>query len=143
MSIDSSGDQDTGIRLTGPTVTRDRWTHHALLKLSKGYVLIVSTTRKNVNFHSPQKGYEMCAYDVARKLIADGAVVKSRSHHLGDVYVLAETPPLSPAPISISDDDDVQSDSALAVEIELEVDALEDDDRSDEARGDDGDEFEG
>ncbi len=108
MSTDSSGDQDAGERRTGPTVTRDRWVNHARQKLSKGYVLIVSSTRKNANFYSPSKGYEMCAHDVARKLILDGLVEKTRKHHLGDVYELSgEIPEPPPAKPRVDDDDEV------------------------------------
>lgn len=105
MSMDSSGEQDAGERRTGPTVTRDRWVNHARQKLARGYVLIVSSTRKNANFYSPQKGYEMCAFDVARKLIAEGLVEKTRKHHLGDVYELSGPLP-APLPVRRRDDDD-------------------------------------
>lgn len=121
MSMETSGDQDTGLRRTGPTVTRDRWTLHARRKLSKGYVLIVGTTRKNANFHSPEKGYEMCAYDVARKLIEEGVVVKTRKHHLGDVYELSDVVPEPAAATSVVDDDD--DDLALGGDIEPAFDA--------------------
>ncbi len=73
---------------TSPTVSREKWEVHALRKLAKGYVLIVSRERKNANFHSPTKGYEMCAFRVAKKLVNDGLVEKTRDHHLGSVYEL-------------------------------------------------------
>ncbi|NBB86835.1 MAG: hypothetical protein GVY12_11545 [Bacteroidetes bacterium] len=85
----SSSDRD-GLPQTSPTVSREKWEVHALRKLAKGYVLIVSRERKNANFHSPTKGYEMCAYQVAKKLVNDGLVEQTREHHLGTVYELAD-----------------------------------------------------
>jgi len=85
----SSSDRDDHPQ-TSPTVSREKWEVHALRKLAKGYVLIVSKERKNANFHSPTKGYEMCAYQVARKLVKDGLVEQTREHHLGAVYELAD-----------------------------------------------------
>lgn len=136
MSMDSSGDQDAGERRTGPTVTRDRWVNHARQKLLKGYVLIVSGTRKNANFYSPQKGYEMCAFDVARKLISERIVEKTRKHHLGDVYELAGPIPEPPVVRRPAVDDDEEEDAA-PVEVfdtDLEDDELAaDDDEVEEA----------
>lgn len=85
----SSSDQEDHPQ-TSPTVSREKWEVHALRKLAKGYVLIVSKERKNANFHSPTKGYEMCAYQVAKKLVNDGLVEQTREHHLGAVYELAD-----------------------------------------------------
>lgn len=127
MSIDSSGDQDAGERRTGPTVTRDKWVNHARHKLAKGYVLIVSGTRKNANFYSPQKGYEMCAYDVAKKLIAEGLVAKTRKHHLGDVYELTAPLPVVPKEERrIADDDDDEPGTEAYAGIDPDVEAEED-----------------
>lgn len=94
--METTGERDSQERRIGPTVTKDKWLNHARNKLSRGYVLIVGTERKTANFHSSEKGYEMCSYQVARQLIKDGAVRKVREHHLGDVYELAG--PSSPAP---------------------------------------------
>lgn len=90
--MESSGEREAPERKIGPTVSKDKWLNHAKSKLSRGYVLIVGTKRKTANFHSQEKGYEMCAYNVARQLIKDGLVRKVREHHLGDVYELAEAP---------------------------------------------------
>lgn len=134
MSMDSSGEQDAGERRTGPTVTRDRWVNHARQKLARGYVLIVSNTRKNANFYSPQKGYEMCAFDVARKLIVEGLVEKTRKHHLGDVYELSG--PL-PAPVPAArraddDDDEVGPSDEFVADLDAEEDVESDDDLDDD-----------
>lgn len=127
MSIDSSSDQDAGERRIGPTVTKDRWVNHARQKLAKGYVLIVSASRKNANFYLPTKGYEMCAFDVAKKLIADGSIVKTRTHHLGDVYELSgPLPTITPAPRPVDDDDE---DGDVGVEF---IEGLDEDTAEDE-----------
>jgi hypothetical protein len=135
MSIESSGDQDSGERKIGPTVTKDRWINHARSKLAKGYVLIVSTSRKNANFYSPTKGYEMCAYDVAKKLIADGTIIRTRAHHLGEVYELSgPLPQITPARKKrVIDDDEPEF-----IEVLDGVDSSDDDDQLD----DDGDDEE-
>lgn len=95
-AMETSGERDLQERRIGPTVSKDKWINHAKNKLSRGYVLIVGTERKTANFHSKEKGYEACSWQVARQLIKDGAVRKVREHHLGDVYELIEpVPPLS------------------------------------------------
>ena len=86
--MESGGERESQERKIGPTVSKDKWINHAVNKLSRGYVLIVGTEKKNANFHSKEKGYEMCAYNVARQLIRDGLVHKTREHHLGEVYEL-------------------------------------------------------
>ncbi len=88
--METSSERESPERKIGPTVSKDKWVNHALAKLQRGYVLIVGTERKSANFHSKEKGYEMCAYKVARQLIKDGHVRKVRDHHLGDVYELVE-----------------------------------------------------
>jgi len=90
--MEPTSERDTQERKIGPTVSKDKWVNHARGKLSRGYVLIVGTERKNANFYSKEKGYEMCAYNVARQMIKDGLVHKVRDHHLGDVYELVEMP---------------------------------------------------
>lgn len=88
--MEPTSERDTQERKIGPTVSKDKWVNHARNKLQRGYVLIVGTERKNANFYSKDKGYEMCAYNVARQMIKDGLVQKVRPHHLGDVYELVE-----------------------------------------------------
>lgn len=140
MSIESSGDQDSGERKIGPTVTKDRWINHARTKLAKGYVLIVSSSRKNANFYSPVKGYEMCAYDIAKTLIGDGTIVKTREHHLGDVYELAGPLPLPVKPaaklVDVDDEPDFIDDLAVGDETDEDDDQL-DDEEDDPAVDDD------
>ena len=72
-----------------PTVSREKWRHHALTKLARGYLLIVATERKSANFYLPGKGYEMCAFHAAAQLVKEGVVVKAYDHHLGTAYQLA------------------------------------------------------
>ncbi|WP_457653585.1 hypothetical protein [Rhodocaloribacter sp.] len=90
-----------------PTVSKEKWAAHARSKLSRGYVLIVGQERRNANFHHPSKGYEMCPYKIARRLVDEGIVKPAgRTHHLGLVYVLASDTAPPPPPPSIPDDDD-------------------------------------
>lgn len=90
--METGTERESQEKKIGPTVSKDKWLNHALAKLSRGYVLIVGTERKTANFHSREKGYEMCAYNVARQLIRDGHVRKLREHHLGEVYELVSAP---------------------------------------------------
>lgn len=94
--MESGAERESQERKVGPTVSKDKWINHAVNKLSRGYVLIVGTEKKTANFHSKEKGYEMCAYNVARQLIRDGLVHKTRDHHLGEVYELIAA---APAPV--------------------------------------------
>lgn len=111
--MEPASERDTQERKIGPTVSKDKWVNHARSKLSRGYVLIVGTERKNANFYSKEKGYEMCAYNVARQMIKDGLVHKVRHHHLGDVYELVDVPvPLerrSATEASSSADDELEA----------------------------------
>lgn len=120
--MEPTSERDTQERKIGPSVSRDKWANHARIKLSRGYSLIVGTTRKNANFYSKEKGYEMCAYDVARRMIKDGIVHKVRDHPLGEVYELANVAdvvdPRRSTGASISVDDDVE-----ALLNDLDVDA--------------------
>jgi hypothetical protein len=74
---------------TQPSVSTEKWIAHAKKKLEKGYRLVVSKSRKTANFYLPGKGYEMCDYKTARKLIEVGLVVEVQEHHLGMLYDLA------------------------------------------------------
>lgn len=96
--METSSEREPQERKIGPTVSKDKWVNHAKNKLSRGYVLIVGTQRKSANFHSQEKGYEMCAYNVARQLIKEGLVRKVRDHHLGEVYELVDMPAAAPRP---------------------------------------------
>jgi len=90
-------------RRVGPTVSRDKWANHAKIKLTRGYVLIVATDKRRANFWLREKGYEMCAFDVARNLIAAGEIIPVGEHHLGTMYGLApEAPPPTLSPKSRS-----------------------------------------
>lgn len=77
-------------RVISPTVSREKWFNHACSKLLRGYALIVSSQRRNANFFKPEKGYEMCAFGAARRLIEEGIVVEAGTHYLGALYVLSE-----------------------------------------------------
>lgn len=92
---ENAADSSNQERRVGPSVSRDKWSLHARQKLSKGYVLIVAADKRRANFWMREKGYEMCAFDVARALIASGDVIPTGEHHLGVVYELAApyTPP--------------------------------------------------
>lgn len=90
--MEPTSERESPERKIGPTVSKDKWVNHAKNKLSHGYVLIIGTERKSANFHSKVKGYEMCAYNVARQLVKEGIVRKVRDHHLGEVYELVEMP---------------------------------------------------
>ncbi len=89
---------DSQEKRIGPTVSKDKWVHHALGKMARGYCLIVGNERRTANFHMPGKGYEMCAYNVAKQLIKDGAIVKTGNHQLGSVYRLLMAPAVHEAP---------------------------------------------
>ncbi len=89
MSENTSDSNASGRRI-GPSVSRDKWLAHARQKLARGYVLIVAAGgKRRANFYLPEKGYEMCAYDVARALVVSGEVVAAGEHPLGICYRLA------------------------------------------------------
>ena len=123
--MEPTSERETQERRIGPTVSKDKWVNHARNKLLRGYVLIVGTAKKNANFYSQEKGYEMCAYNVARQMIKDGLVRKVREHHLGEVYELTDMPAAAPAPapkvVKSSDD-----------EFEMLLNDLEDDGKDEE-----------
>ncbi len=84
-------------RRVGPSVSRDKWAQHAKQKMARGYVLIVAADKRRANFWMREKGYEMCAYDIARALVASGDVAPTGEHHLGTVYELVAMPAPTPA----------------------------------------------
>lgn len=88
--INDSPDRDVQDKQTSPTVSKDKWLVHARAKLTKGYILIVSTERRSANFYKSGSGYEMCAYKVATELVQRGIVKKQKDHYLGTAYVLAD-----------------------------------------------------
>ena len=86
-------------RRVGPTVSRDKWLVHARLKLAKGYQLIIAKDgKKRANFWHREKGFEMCAYDVARALVASGEVIPVGEHPLGLLYGPGTPPEPPPKP---------------------------------------------
>lgn len=106
--MEASSERDYQDRKVGPTVSKDKWVNHARAKMTKGYILIVGKNKRTANFYLKEKGYEMCAYNVAKQLIKDGAVVKTGEHHLGDVYELLMAPAThDAAPRRVADDDSV------------------------------------
>ncbi len=119
-----------------PTVTKEKWAAHARSKLSRGYVLIVGRERRNANFFKPSKGYEMCPYKIARRLIDEGIVKPAeRTHHLGPVYVLSTD--TAPPPPSIPDDDDETAPPVTELDDLLDqIDVEEMEEEQDEAAAD-------
>ena len=128
--MEPTSERDTQERRIGPTVSKDKWVNHARTKLTRGYVLIVGTARKNANFYSKEKGYEMCAYNVARQMIKDGLVHKVRDHHLGEVYELIDMPVVERRPTVIEKSTDDEFEALLN---ELDTDAKDDTEEADTA----------
>jgi len=86
---ENTSESGSSERRVGPTVSRDKWLLHARQKLARGYVLILAKgDKRRANFYLPEKGYEMCAYDVARALVSSGEVVPTGEHPLGTRYEL-------------------------------------------------------
>ncbi len=135
--------EGTGERRIGPSVSRDKWLSHARTKLQRGYVLIVGNGRRTANFYSRDKGYEMCAFDIARALVGSGEVVASGEHYLGTVYSLTDTatPEMPrPRPAVIADDSEdatyvltLTADTDVDAEDGFEADELEADEQEEEA----------
>ena len=71
-----------------PTVTAEKWKQHAINKLSKGYLLIISNTRNYANFYRGHESFESCSYRTARKLLREGLLEESGTHMLGTIYQL-------------------------------------------------------
>jgi hypothetical protein len=92
----------------------------------------------------PGKGYEMCAYTVAKRLISSGIVVETGEHDLGGVYRLSEeaviVEPVAVPPFVADDDEEDVNDT---VDVDDLLDHLGDDgstDDDDEEDEDDDDE---
>ena len=84
--------QETSEKRNAPTVSREKWHHHAINKMARGYFLIVGAQRRSANFYLPGKGYETCSYAIATQLIKEGAVVEAGEHYLGTLYALVAQP---------------------------------------------------
>ena len=112
---------------SAPTVTRDKWIAHACNKMSKGYSLIVSPTKRNATFFKRGKGYDPCPFVTAKRLLEMKLVEETGTHHLGTIYTLIEgalsTPPPRPVQPSVADDDDDEPADESLLEA---LDSLED-----------------
>lgn len=128
--MEPTSERDSQERRIGPTVSKDKWVNHARTKLTRGYVLIVGTARKNANFYSKEKGYEMCAYNIARQMIKDGLVHKVRDHHLGEVYELIDMPIVERRPTIIEKSTDDEFEALLN---ELDSDSKDEPEEADSA----------
>ena len=131
--------EGSGERRIGPSVSRDKWLSHARAKLQRGYVLIVGKGKRTANFYSREKGYEMCAFEVARALVNSGEIAATGEHHLGTIYTLVAMPPdvtpARPPARVIEDEDDFGPDTDEGnTSIEDEADS---DDEADESEGED------
>lgn len=96
---ENTADSSSQERRVGPTVSRDKWYLHARQKLAKGYKLIVAKDgKKRANFWTAEKGFEMCAYEVARALVLSGELTPVGEHPLGLMYelVVPDAPPPKP-----------------------------------------------
>lgn len=125
--MEASNDRESQDRRIGPTVSKDKWVNHAKQKMTRGYVLIVGTTRRTANFYSKEKGYEMCAYNVAKQLIKEGAIVKTGEHHLGDVYELIMAPAVHDGKPRRRDEDSVDEFDLLLNQLDKETPESQDD----------------
>ena len=73
-----------------PTVSSEKWKQHAIKKLSKGYLLIISNTRNYANFYRGHESFESCSFRIAKKLLREGLLEESDTHMLGTIYQLKE-----------------------------------------------------
>lgn len=122
---------------TQPSVSTEKWIAHAKRKLEKGYRLVVSQSRRTANFYLPGKGYEMCDYKTARKLIELGLVVEVQEHHLGLLYDLAPDYHVLDEIIQIREEDE---EAKAADELEKSLENMwseEEDDEDDDVGVDD------
>ena len=128
----------------------DRWSKHAISKLSKGYKLSISKTRIRANFIKEGGGYETCPHRTATRLIKEGYLEKIGEDEMGDIYTLkadfkekAQTkkkkPKASPIPKKepiedLPEDDvdiDLDDDDEITDELEEELGDEEEDDLDD------------
>lgn len=127
---ENTADQSSQERRVGPTVSRDKWYLHAKQKLARGYKLIVARDgKKRANFWTPEKGFEMCAYEVARALVLSGEVHAVGEHPLGTMYELVEAP--APPPKAKASKAKAPKPAPAPVEDEVELEALPADDTED------------
>lgn len=68
--------------------SKERWARHAISKLSKGYKLVVSKTRKAANFHKGFGDFETCPYKTAARLIKEDYVEEVGEDALSTIYEL-------------------------------------------------------
>ncbi len=128
--------------------SKERWAKHAINKLSKGYKLIVSRTRKTANFHKESTGFETCPHRTAMRLISEGYLKETGEHALGGVYELLpefkeklaikkKTPSITPvkekkAIVDDDDDDDLLDTDDLEDDLEDLDDDFDEEDEEDE-----------
>ena len=117
---------------TQPSVSTEKWIAHAKRKLEKGYRLVVSRERRTANFYLPGKGYEMCDFKTARKLIELGLVVEVQEHHLGILYDLAPDHHVLDELIQIREQDE---EAKAADELEKSLENMWSDDDDDDDDG--------
>ena len=119
--METSNEREGQERRTGPTVSKEKWINHAKAKMARGYVLIVGKQRRTANFFLRPKGFEMCAYNVAKQLIRDGIVVEAGEHHLGTIYKLAEdAAPAAPPPRKDAEEEEVDELDEMLTKLEDE-----------------------
>ncbi|MCB0717478.1 MAG: hypothetical protein KDD65_03475 [Bacteroidetes bacterium] len=128
---------------TQPSVTLDKWIAHAKRKLEKGYRLVVSQDKRTANFYLPGKGYEMCDYKTARKLIEMGLIIEVKEHHLGKLYdLVADYEVMEEINIIAVEDEEaaMEETDPFATNVWDEEDESDGDD--DDLLGDDGEDME-
>lgn len=84
-----------------PSVSKEQWVKHAIKKLSKGYVLIISEERGVANFYKGTGDLEPCSLHTAHRLVRQGFVQPSGEHALGSLFEIKpefrEDPKMKPA----------------------------------------------
>lgn len=144
--------QDSKLGTALSSDSKERWAKHAISKLTKGYKLIISKTRRSANFHKPGSGFETCPHKTAMKLVHAGYLNEIGEHDLGIIYELkpeyvakphgkkkSKKPPkpVKAAPVAANeavtnlDEDDTLDDEDLDIG-DLEVDDLDDEDLDDD-----------
>ena len=103
-----------------PSVSKEQWVKHAIKKLSKGYVLIISEERGVANFYKGTGDLEPCSLHTAHRLVKQGFVQPSGQHALGSLFEIKpefreelKMKPVAPKPQVVKnfdDDDDLEAD---------------------------------